>query len=296
MNINKFHLFNILFLLSLISISGQDLSSILQDQIDQDKDLLYSEGTFKATRVVLNQSVENVPHGELVFLISHHFGNISGGFDGFFGLDQASIRLGFEYGLVNRLSLGIGRNSYEQTYDGFVKIKVLRQHTGITNMPLSLSWFSNIALNSEPWSDPDRDNRFGSRICYVNQVIVARKFSERFSLQLMPSHVHRNLVETTRDQNVLFALGMGGRFKIANRISINGEYHYLLPGETADIFNNSLSIGFDIETGGHVFQLHFSNSQALTEKAFIAETEGDWGTGDFYFGFHISRVFNLKKR
>jgi hypothetical protein len=127
-------------------------------------------------------------------------------------------------------------------------------------------------------------------------MIIARKFSDKLSLQLSPTMIHRNLVLTTEDENDVYAIGTAGRYKLTKRTALNAEYFYVLPGETADNFYNSLSVGFDIETGGHVFQLHLTNSQGMIEKFFIPANAGRWSKGDIYFGFNISRVFSLKKK
>jgi hypothetical protein len=231
--------------------------------------------------------------GDLTFIISHRFGNIKGGLYDFFGLDQAYNRLGFEYGIGDAAGLALGRNSYEKTYDGDLKIKLLRQQMGVRNIPLSLTWYSGIFLNTMKWSEPERDNLFSSRLSYVFQLLVARKFGKKLSLQFSPSLIHRNLVEQEIDQNDVFALGFSGKYNFARKISVNAEYFWLMPGQTADDYANSFSIGFDFETGGHVFQLHLSNSQGTIEKDFIAATTGQWLEGDLFFGFNIYRVFPL---
>jgi len=262
---------------------------------DEKKEIEYTSATFKSTRVILGQSIENPASGEMIFVISHHFGKINDGAYGLFGLDQATIRLGFEFGINERLTLGFGRSSFRKTYDGSLKYTLLRQRSGLKNMPLSISIFSSTTLNSLKWADPDRKNYFSSRLTYVHQLLIARKFNRSLSIQLSPTVVHKNLIPAKEDQSDIFAIGIGGRQKITNRLSINAEYFYLLPGKTADDFNNTLSIGFDIETGGHVFQLHFSNAQPMFESAFITETTGNWFDGDVYFGFNITRVFTLKR-
>jgi hypothetical protein len=162
-------------------------------------------------------------------------------------------------------------------------------------MPVSVVLFASTALNSLNFTDPERNNLFSSRLSYTYQAIIGRKFSEKLSLQFSPTLVHRNLVATTIDRNDVYAAGFSGRYKLTKRTALNAEYFYVLPGKTADDFYNSLSIGFDIETGGHVFQLHFTNSQGMIEKFFIPATTGNWLKGDIYFGFNISRVFSLKK-
>lgn len=251
-------------------------------------------GAFKATRLVNGHSVETNGQHELLFLISHRFGTLNSGAYNLFGLDQATIRLALEYGLTDRLTAGIGRSSLEKTYDGFLKYKLLQQHQGERPMPVTVTLFSSIAINSLRNEDPERNVTFKSRLAFTHQLLMARKFTERLSVQLAPTLVHRNSVATRQDENNVYALGAGGRFKLTKRTSFNAEYYYMLPGQTADDYINALSLGFDIETGGHVFQLIFTNAQGMTEKFFIPQNTGMWSDGDIYFGFNISRVFSLK--
>ncbi|HRY97709.1 MAG TPA: DUF5777 family beta-barrel protein [Bacteroidales bacterium] len=284
-----------LALLTTLSLSlraQDDLMALLGDDAPQ-QDLAYA--TFKTTRVVNGQSIENPAPGVLLFIISHHFGTLNTGPYELFGLDQSTIRFGLEYGLNDHLALGFGRSSWEKTYDGFLKLKLLRQQTGKRNIPLSLSWFSSVALNSLKWQDTERENYFSSRLSYVHQLLMARKFSPGLSLQLSPSIIHKNLVPAAIDKNTAFALGIGGRAKLTQRTAFNFEYFYLLPDQYVNSVNNSLSLGFDIETGGHVFQLHFSNSKPMFERGFITETQGKWSRGDIFFGFNITRVFTMRK-
>jgi hypothetical protein len=204
--------------------------------------------------------------------------------------------MGLDYGITNNLMVGIGRSTFQKTYDAFLKVKLLRQSTGKVNMPVTLSYVSTIALKTLRRSDPALKNPLSSRLFYSHQLIVGRKFSAGTSLQLMPTYIHRNLAELTKDPNDILAIGIGGRQKLTKRVSINVEYYYQLPGHKQDTSTNSLSIGFDIETGGHVFQLHFTNSMGMSERTFIGETTGKWGKGDILFGFNISRVFNIGKK
>jgi len=290
-----FHILMILVPFSLLQLNAQDLDSLLSE-LESPPGPVYALSTFKSTRVVLGQSVETPVDGDLTFIISHRFGNIKGGLYDFFGLDQAHNRLGLEYGFGDRVGIAFGRNSFEKTYDGAIKFRILRQQRGMKEIPLTISWYSAIFVNTLKWSDPERDNLFTSRLSYLNQVLIARKFSKRFSMQLSPSHIHRNLVEREIDQNAVFALGVGGKYNFTRKISVNAEYFWLLPGQTADDFANSFSIGFDFQTGGHVFQLHVSNSQGTIEKDFIAGTTDKWQDGDLYLGFNIYRVFPLGKK
>jgi hypothetical protein len=191
--------------------------------------------------------------------------------------------------------IGFGRSSFEKTFDGFAKYKFLRQSTGKRNMPISALLFASTALESIRWANPDRDNYFSSRLFYTFQVILGRKFNDNLTLQIAPTLVHRNLVATTAETNDVLALTTAGRIKLTKRLALNLEYAYVLPDQLAPGFRNSLSIGFDIETGGHVFQLHFTNSTSMIEKGFIAETSSDWADGGIHFGFNVSRVFTVKR-
>lgn len=273
-------------------VHAQDLMDLLGDDKPKTE---FAHATFKTTRIVNGQSIENLASGVLLFIISHHFGALNSGTYNFFGLDQSTIRLGLDYGVNDCLSIGIGRSSWQKTYDASFKAKILRQSSGERNMPIALSLYSSIVLNSLKWQVPARTNYFTSRLAFTNQLLIARKFSNSLSLQLTPTFIHKNLVPTALAQNDIFAVGIGGRYKLTQRLSLNAEYFYLLPGNTADTYVNSFSVGLDIETGGHVFQLHFTNSQPMFERAFIAETTGKWTKGDIFFGFNISRVFTIEK-
>ena len=212
------------------------------------------------------------------------------------------MRMGLDYGISDRLMVGVGRSTFQKQYDAFGKFKILRQSTGgRRSSPISVSAVSTVMLKTLKWEDPKIKNYYTSRLSYAHQLIIARKFSEGVSFQLMPSFIHTNLAKTSTEPNDIFALGAGGRIKLTKRLSFNVEYYHVLPislveGEDYMITGtkNSLAIGFDIETGGHVFQLHFTNSTGMTEKNFITETTGDFFKGDIHFGFNISRVFTIK--
>lgn len=286
----------IMFSSSLVTFGQEDLMDLLNANVEEP--VSFVSATFKSTRIMNGHSIERMPDGQLDFRISHRFGRVNSGPYEFFGLDQANIHFSLEYGLFDWLMLGVGRGTYEKTYDGFAKVSLLRQSTGARTMPVSLSLFSSVAVTSVKWPDPERDNYFSSRLSYTHQVMIGRKFNQRFSAQLTPTVVHRNLVATELDPNDLWAVGAGGRIKLTNRVSLNAEYYYLVRpvhDYMSQRVYNPLSVGFDIETGGHVFQLIFTNSLAMIEKGFIGETTGDWLKGDIHFGFNISRVFTLKK-
>jgi hypothetical protein len=280
----------------LVLTAQDDLMDLLGDPAEQG--VSFATATFKSTRIMNGHSIERMAPGQLDFRISHRFGRINSGAYEFWGLDQANIRLGLEYGITKWLMVGVGRGTYEKTFDGFAKFSVLRQSAGAKEMPVSLSVFTSAAIRSLKWPDENRENYFSSRLSYVGQVLIARKFSQSLSFQLTPSYVHRNLVSTELDDNDLWSIGAGGRVKLTKRISFNAEYYYLL--NPTDYFSqavyNPLSLGFDVETGGHVFQIIVTNSVAMIEKGFIGETTGQWSNGDIHLGFNISRVFNLSRK
>lgn len=287
--------FGLLVLIALsINIQCQDIDSLLDEATGSSTEYAYA--TFKSTHIVSGQSIERMPEGQLDFRISHRFGELNDGAYNLWGLDQSNIHFGLDYGITDRVQVGIGRGSYEKTFDGSLKFSLLRQSKGEKTMPVSLSYFTSAALNTLKWEGTG-ELPFWNRFCYVHQLLVARKFNERFSFEVNPTFVHRNMVPTELDQNDLWACGAGVRYKLTKRISINAEYYYVIPplhDYRSTKTYNPLSIGADIETGGHVFQIHLTNSLAMIEKGFIGETTGKWLEGGIHIGFNISRVFTLK--
>ncbi len=257
--------------------------------------------TFKTTRLIDGHTVETLPGGVLDLKISHRFGQLNDGFYNMFGLDFASIRIGMDYGLTNRLMVGAGRSSYEKQYDGFLKYRLFWQSEGEKNIPLSVTLLASVMFATDTVA-MKTENKIetspttADKFSYAYQVLIARKFSEDFSLQLMPSLVHQNLVDSSFNSNDVFAVGAGARIKLTKRSSLNLEYYYQLPGTKLPGTYNTFSVGYEIETAGHVFQVHLSNSTGMTEKTFIAENTGRWSKGDIHIGFNISRVFTIRKQ
>ena len=284
-------------LFSAMGLRAQDnsLLNMLNDSMSVHKGKSYVTGTFKAEYIINTQTVESPANGNLNFVIQHRFGQLNSGSYNFFGLDNATLRLGLDYGITDDLDVGIGRSSYLKTFDGYLKYKLLKQTEG-PQMPLSVSVLGTVTdyTQDEP-TETYLDMRL--RTAYSVQLLLARKFSRWLSLQLSPTWLHYNLVPTVADKNDVFALGLGGRMKITKRMSIDAEYDIGPTGQVVSTsVHNSLSLGWDIETGGHVFQLVFSNSQSMLPTQYLAQTTGTWGKGDIYFGFNISRNFNLKKK
>jgi len=280
--------------------SGQAFSQDLDTLLDEATSpaINYANATFKASRIINGHSNEQMKEQQLDFRISHRFGTLNSGLYGLFGLDQSVIHFSLEYGVTDWLMVGAGRGSFNKTYDAFAKFKLLRQSSGEKSVPFHLSYLTSVEMNTLKF--PERpegtSNYFHSRLAFVHQLLIARKLNENFSLQLMPTFIHRNLVKTELDVNDVYALGVGTRYKLTKRLSFNAEYYYshnpnreLL--ETK--YYNSLALGFDIETGGHVFQIMVTNSLGMREGSFIPQTTGNWLDGDIHLGFNISRVFSF---
>ncbi|MBC7829842.1 MAG: hypothetical protein H7122_19005 [Chitinophagaceae bacterium] len=255
----------------------------------------YVTNAFKSSRVINGHSMEFIGKGVLDFRILHRFGPVNQGIKEFFGLDQASMRMGFDYGLGKNFTIGIGRTTLQKELDGFLKFRPVHQASGLGGSPVSLVLVAGMSIITMENDDPAKDITFSSRVGYYYQAIIGRKFNQRFTLQLSPTVVHRNQV-LLNDDNDTYALGIGSRFKLSKRVAFVVDYFYVLNGLPKEQNFNPLSLGFDIETGGHVFQLHFSNASGMNERAFITETFNDWGKGDIQFGFNLSRVFTIGKK
>lgn len=249
--------------------------------------------TFKATQIVNLPTVESPAKQTLQFLIMHRFGKLNNGAYELFGLDNASIRFGLDYGITDRLAVGLGRSSVDKTFDGSIKYKLLKQTTGLS--PVSVSLYGLVTNYTQRYTDKTYLNG-KYRTAYTTQVLIARKFTRNLSLEVVPAWMHFNLVPTAEDKSDVFAVSAGGRLKFTKRMSITAEYNYLLPDQIVSTsMKNSLSLGIDIETGGHVFQLIFTNSNGMIGPYYLTKTDGTWGKGDIFFGFNVSRVFNFKK-
>lgn len=288
-----------------------DLLSMLDEE--QSKEPTYTIATFKASRLINGQTIETISKNHLNFWISHRFGAVNSGFiANFFGLDEAKIRLGLEYGLTDRWLVGAGRSSLEKTYDLYTKYKVLRQSN---QMPITVTAMAGWGINTMPSGyvmESGSTMKFNNNIerySYWSQVLVARKFDEKLSLQVMPTLIHVNKVEDPSIPNQLFALGAGGRYKLSQRFTLSAEYYHTFreleddeddddgggSGAFPYPYRDALSLGVDIETGGHVFQFHLTNARGMVEKQFIGQNVGSWGKGDIFYGFNIARTFSLDK-
>jgi len=281
----------VLFFATSSLVKAQD-TSLLDGVEKQSSSKEFVTNAFKSSRVINGHSMEFIGKGVLDFRILHRFGRANDGVSEWFGLDQASMRMGFDYGLGKNLTIGIGRCTFKKEVDGFLKLRLVSQKTNGT--PFSVIVVTGMSVYTFKNTDPLHDVTFSSRAGYYYQSIIGRKFSRKFSLQLSPTIVHRNEVEAG-DVNDTYAIGIGSRFKLSKRTALVVDYFPVLNRPSSSDTRNSLSLGFDIETGGHVFQLHFSNSTGMNERAFITDTHDSWGKGEVRFGFNLSRVFTIKK-
>lgn len=281
----------LLFFVSLTPLSKSWAQGLLEG-LENNEETEYAQYSFKTNRIINMHSLENTAAGVLDMKISHRFGTLDKGAYDLFGLDVATQRIGLDYGILDDLTVGLHRNSVSKAYDGFLKYRILRQSKGKRNMPITVAALASMAVETVEWADPTRENHFTSRLFYTYQLLIGRKFNDYITLQLTPTMVHRNLAPYG-EKNDVYALGIGGRIRLSRRLTFNGEYIYVLPNQLGADKQNALSLGLDIETGGHVFQLHFTNSLSMSEYAFVTRNTDDFFKGKIRFGFNVSRVFTL---
>ena len=304
------HSIKLLFL-SLICITTfnlqaqDDLLAELEEERADEVD--YVLATWKGTKVVNLQTNELPGKGVLQYTILHRFGAFNQDFVyNFFGLNNAQVRLTLDYSPLDWLNLGLGHSGVNKVYDGFAKYRLLRQSKGAKNVPISITGFSGIYYTNLRDLEGELQRNTTQRLSYVQQIVIARKFNQNFSAQIVPTVTHFNLAEFANQENTMFQLGLAARYKITPMVAITAEYIPMLNGRTfsfsnaqdqivEDSFDNALSVGVDIETGGHVFQLFITNARGVAEPFVFARNRGTWANGDLHFGFNISRVFTLKK-
>lgn len=276
----------LLFLSVLISGLASAQEDLLKDIDTLKTNAEVSQPAFKALQIVTGQSTKLSAKNEWYIVVAHRFGDISTGFKNFFGLDDASTKLGVIYGITDGISVSLSRETNMKTFEGAVKYKLVKQ---TEKSPVDIVGYNVMAVNT----DLDKDNypylKFGDRLAYLTQALISRRFNEKFSLQLTPSYIHKNLYDPAIEDKNQFLAGLGGRYKISKRISLNAEY--FVNFDNHSYYKNPLSLGMDIETGGHVFQLLFSNSQINSDIGYLSNAVGKWGKGQIFFGFNLYRVF-----
>ncbi|MCU4188572.1 DUF5777 family beta-barrel protein [Flavobacterium sp. HXWNR29] len=286
----------ILFAFPLLMNAQDDLLS----EIDTTATDVTVESAFKSLKIVNLESTKLAAKGDFYFIVAHRFGFIDKGFDDFFGLDNANTQLKFLYGVNDWLTLHIGRSGFQETYDLAAKYRLYAQKEN--GFPVTIVGFNSVAINSELKEEDYPNLKFENRLSYVAQVLISRKFSDKLSLEIAPSVFHENTLRDILDENnavilpnpqdnTQFAVGLGGRYKLTSRWSVNVDYAAHLNRASQSNYKNPLSIGVDLETGGHVFQMHFTNAQAMHETGYLGQTVGDWSKGEIAFGFNLVRVF-----
>lgn len=287
------------WLLGLFPLSGIAQDDLLSE-IDTVKANMRVESAFKSLKIVNLESTKLAAKKDFYFIVAHRFDYLKNGFDDFFGLDNANTQLKFVYGLSDWLTLHVARSGFQETYDIAAKYRLMSQQQD--GFPFTIVGFNSLAINTEMKKDNYPGMSFDNRLSYVTQLLVSRKFTDEFTLELAPTYFHENTVRDVFDgngnvilpnpqDNSQFAIGMGGRYKITKRWSVNMDYAAHLNRASESIYRNPLSIGVDLETGGHVFQMHFTNSRAMHETGYLGQTAGRWEDGEICFGFNLVRVF-----
>ena len=266
-----------------IAYSQDDLLTSLDSTQVEEK---YSTAVFKALQLVTLQTTKMPAKKEFYFVVSHRFGTVKDGLDSFFGLDEATTKLGGIYGVTDWLSVSLSRHTLSKMYEVGGKYRMMRQND---HFPLDIVGYSVADINTFLEEDDYPGLESKHRFTYVQQLLISRKISEKVSLELIPSFIHKNLYNPDIENDNQFSFGGGGRYKITKRLSVNLEYVYNF--DKPGFYQNPLSLGLDVETGGHVFQLLFTNSQAMSESGYLTNASGDWSKGDFFFGFNLYRVF-----
>ena len=249
---------------------------------------------FKGVKLVNFESTKLIGENQFYFVIAHRFGSLKDGVDNFFGLDDASVRIQFIYAPNSWLNIGASRSGFNKTYDLSFKYRLLRQKKD--GFPVTVVGYNLWNVNTNLDKDLFPELSFTDRLGYANQLLISRKFNHWLSLEFAPTFFYDNTVFEDGQDNAQFVLGFGGRFKFTKRMALIADYGYHLNRVDGSVFNNAAALGLEIETGGHVFQIHVSNSQAMFENGFLGQARGDFGDGSVFLGFNISRAFSLKKK
>ncbi len=273
------------FLLSQLSFSQDDLLDEIENDTQQEK---FQQPAFKAMKIGNLQSTKIAAKGDLYMYVSHRFGTLKDGISTFFGFDNANTKIQMVYGVCEAIQIGASRESLRKTYATSAKFKLLSQSEKVL---FNVVGYLTANINTELSKDRYPLLKYGDRMSYASQILVSRRINNKISIEVAPTYVRQNLVLEPEQEHNQYLLGMGGRLKLNKRLSFNCDYAYHLNRYKNSIYNNPLTVGIDIETGGHVFQLLFSNAQSTNEPGFMSNAEGNWNKGDVFFGFNIVRVF-----
>lgn len=267
-------------------LAQDDLLKELDDVVVKDEKI---SSVFKGLKIINMESTKLAAKNDFYFVISHRFGSVKSGIKDLFGLDNSNIRFSFIYGFSDWFNVGLSRSSSNKTYDAHLKYRLLQQEKG--KSPVTIVGFNSMEYNTglDAVNYPLLESKH--RYTFAHELLISRKFNEKFSLEATPIYLHQNFVENDLQKNAQYILGLGGRYKISKRVIINAEYHAHMNRVANSKYRNPISLGVDIETGGHIFQLHVTNAQLMNESGYMTKAVGNWGKGDVFFGFNIWRVF-----
>ena len=280
--------FKILIIFLCFTCFGFAQDDLLTEIDDEGESSTAVSSVFKGLKIINFESTKLVGKGGFYFVVSHRFGSVKNGFENLFGLDEAVTHLNFIYGLTEGINLSASRSSNQKIYELASKFRIIKQSE---RFPFSVVGYTSVLANTALSTDNLPKLEFKHRLSYVAQLLISRKVNNKLSLQFTPTFFHDNYVANDFQDNSQYGLIFGGRYKLGKRWSFNLEYGTHLNRADNSLYNNPLSLGFDLETGGHVFQLHFTNSQFMNANGVLGNSTGDWSEGDFYFGFNISRSF-----
>ena len=288
MRIKKFFSFVLMF----FTIGYASAQDDLLDQLNAEKSNAKEIETtaFKGLQICNIQSTKLTAKGEWYMVISHRFGDLTLGLDNFFGLDNALTKIGGIYGVTNWLSLGATRHTYNKIYELTAKYKFADQV--VSGFPVTIVGYNTMDINTALSTDLYPNLQFTNRLAYSSQLLMSRKFSDALSAEVGGVFVHKNLFDEALELEDQYLVAVGGRYKLSKRLSVNLDYAYKVNQlANAPLYQNPLTLGLDIETGGHVFQMVFSNSQPMNDVAVFTNATGNWNGGSLYFGFNMYRVF-----
>jgi hypothetical protein len=270
-------------------VSAQDDLMKELDSVPKTKEP--ASAAFKGLQICNIQSTKLPAKNDWYFLVSHRFGDVTHGLDNFFGLDAAYTKIGGIYGVTNWWSLGLSRHTYNKTFELATKERIANQKE--SGFPFTIVLYNTVDVNTALKKEVDPELKFSDRLAFSSQLLISRKISESFSLEINPIFIHKNLYEPTEENKDQFLVSGGGRLKVSKRISINMDYAVRMNKMENTPYSNPLSIGMDIDTGGHIFQMLFSNSQAMNDVAYFTNGLGTWDKGQrgIFFGFNMYRVF-----
>ena len=282
----KKNLTSLFLLFTVFLFSQEDLLSEIDLETESP---LYASAVFKGLKVINFESTKLVAKGGFNFIVSHRFGTVKNGFENLFGLDEAVTHLNFVYGISDHFNVSASRSSNQKIYEVATKFRLARQEEG--KIPFTLVGYTSVLANTALDTDNLPKLDFKHRLSYVAQLLISRKITNELSLIASPTFFHDNYVIDDTQKNSQYGLGLGGRYKLGKRWSVNMEYGMHLNRSATSLYNNPFSIGVDLETGGHIFQLHFTNSQSMNTNGVFGTSTGDWGDSDVYFGFNLARSF-----